>query len=75
MFSGCVPAAAIWPGNAMLFISLGSLGCRFSLRLDTEWDLLRWKKESQLPTGDFLALAGGRLQLQHRNKSSSTLAI
>ena len=57
----------IRPGSAMLFISLGSLGCRFSFRFDTDWDLPRWKNESQLPTGDFLALAGGRLLLQHTN--------
>lgn len=69
MFPGCAPqAAGISPGSAMLFISFGSLGCRFSLRLDTEWDFPKWKKDSQLPTGDFLALAGGRLQLQHINK-------
>lgn len=75
MFSCCVTAAVISPGSAMLFISLGSLGCRFSLRLDTDWDLPRWKNESQLPTGDLLALAGGRLQLQHRNKTCLTLPV
>lgn len=67
-FTGYVPAAVISPGRAMLFISLGSLGCRFSLRLVTDWDLPRWKNESQLPTGDFLGLAGGRLLLQHGTK-------
>lgn len=45
----------------MLFISLGSLGWRFSLRLDKECDFPKRKDEIQFPTGDFLTLVGGRL--------------
>lgn len=43
----------------MAFISEGSLGLRCSLRLDTEEDFPRLKKERQLPTGDFFILLGG----------------
>lgn len=47
------------PARAMAFISEGSLGLRCSLRLDTEEDFPRLKKERQLPTGDFFILLGG----------------
>lgn len=43
----------------MALSSLGSLGLRWSLRLDMEEDLPRLKKERQLPTGDFFAFTGG----------------
>lgn len=47
------------PARAMAFISEGSLGLRCSLRLDTDDDFPRLKKERQLPTGDFFILLGG----------------
>lgn len=53
----------------MAFISEGSLGLRCSLRLDTDDDFPRLKKERQLPTGDFFILLGG-LFLEWENRAN-----
>ena len=53
----------------MAFISEGSLGLRCSLRLDTDDDFPRLKKERQLPTGDFFILLGG-LFLECENRAN-----
>ena len=45
------------PGRAMVFISLGSLGWRCSLRLAVVDDFPILKNERQLATGDFFTLA------------------
>lgn len=55
------------PFKAMAFISEGSLSLRCNLRLETEDDFPKLKKERQLPTGDFFILFWG-LFLQNRKQ-------